>query len=182
MLFNRNAFNRDTFNRSSAQAVGLLAGSARMVFDAESQGFHSVAPIRGRADLVFTVDGDLVSTRPYGPTIAGIGFNGFSEGLRADVYYEDAGIGIIFDATASNIRINDDTELSLDGLNFKPGDTIIIDTETLDIFINGEPDVSSWVVGSDFFSLAKGKNALTFYDDATSRELTVTVLWADRWL
>lgn len=180
MLFNRNSFNRDTFNRSSGSSSGLLAGAARIVFDAQSQGIHSTVPMRGTVEFIFTADGNLVSTRPYGETAAEIVFNA-SAPLKADAFYT-AAAALTFDATASNIRVNDDTELSLEGLNFAPGDTIIIDTETLDIFINGEPDVSSWVVGSDFFDLAKGTNALTFYDDATGRELTVTVLWADRWL
>lgn len=180
MLFNRNSFNRDTFNRSSGASSGLLAGAARIVFDAQSQGIHSTAPMRGTVEFIFTADGNLVSTRPYGDTVAGIEFTAAAP-LRADCFCSGE-TGITFDATASNIRVNDDTELSLEGLNFKPGDTIIIDTETMDIFVNGEPDVSSWVVGSDFFDLMKGTNALTFYDNATGRELTVTVLWADRWL
>ena len=180
MLFNRNSFNRDTFNRSSGTSSGLLAGSARLVFDATAE-IHSTAPMQGAAGIIFGVDGNLVSTRPYGQTVAGIEFDGVAT-ITADAYYKDAEIGITFDATASAIRISNDTELALEGLNFKPGDTIIIDTETLDVFINGEPDVASWVVGSDFFQLEKGTNALTFYDNANNRELTVTVLWADRWL
>ena len=73
-------------------------------------------------------------------------------------------------------------ELALANLNFRPGDTITIDTETLDVFINGEPDVDCWVTGSDFFKLGRGVNTLTFYDDVSERELEVTVIWADRWL
>lgn len=179
MLFNRNSFNRDTFNRSSGTSSGLLAGSARFVFDATAE-MHSMVPMHGEAGIVFGVDGNLVSTRPYGETITGIDFEGVAN-LAADAYCSGE-IGITFDATASAVRINNDTELTLEGLTFAPGDTIIIDTETLDVFINGQPDVSSWVVGSDFFQLEKGTNALTFYDNVNERELTVTVLWADRWL
>lgn len=179
MLFNRNSFNRDTFNRSSGAAAGLLAGAARVVFDANGQ-IHSMAPLQGVTGIAFDANGNLVSTRPYGDTVAGIDFDGVAN-LAADAYCSGSA-GIVFDAIASAIRVNNDTELALEGLTFAPGDTIIIDTETLDIFINGEPDVASWVVGSNFFQFEKGTNALTFYDNATSRELTVTVLWADRWL
>ena len=181
MRFNRQSFNKGAyFNRTAASTPVSFAGTAAMVFTATAVNMHASAhygnstigiAFGGSADLgaVLSISGDT-----------GIDFGNIVH-ISADAWCEGQ-IGITFTATASAIRVADDKQLTLDGIQFRPGDVIIIDTETLDVFYNGEPDVSSWVVGSDFFQLGKGTNTLTFYDDAAERELTVTVIWADRWL
>lgn len=182
MLFNQQAFNKGAyFNRYSPAVSVSFSGTASLVFTGVASTLHAAARY-GLASLgiVFGCQGNMSVVKPYGDTEAGIEF-GEQVKFSADAYCEGAA-GIIFDAIATAIRIANDKELALTGLNFKPGDTLVIDTETLDVFINGEPDVDCWVTGSDFFKLGRGVNTLTFYDDVSQRKLDVTVIWADRWL
>lgn len=181
MRFNRQKFNSGAFfNRNAPSVPVSFAGTANMVFSVTTGAIHANARY-GNATLTlqFGGDGELSADLSF---IASADLV-FDSDVRfsADAYCTGEG-GIVFDAIASAVRVADDKQIALEGLEFKPNDVIIIDTETLDVFFNGVPDVSSWVVGSDFFQLGKGMNTLTFYDDATSRELTVTVIWADRWL
>ena len=181
MFYNRQSFNKGAyFNRTTPSTVVSLAGTSNMVFDATAVNMHVTAKYgNATTGIVFSGAGDLAAELPFNGE-AGIVLDSITK-LSADAYCEGQ-IGITFDAEATAIRIANDKQIALDGIQFKPGDVIIIDTETLDVFYNGEPDVSSWVVGSDFFQLGKGMNTLTFYDNAANRELTITVIWADRWL
>lgn len=181
MFYNRQSFNKGAYyNRTTPSTTVSLAGTSAMAFTATATNMHVTARYGNTTTgIVFGGSADLATDLPIMGE-AGIVFDDIVK-FSADAYCAGE-IGITFDAIASAIRVANDQEIALEGLQFKPGDTIIIDTETLDVFYNGEPDVSSWVVGSDFFQLGKGMNTLTFYDDAASRELTVTVIWADRWL
>lgn len=181
MLFNRQSFNKGAFfNRSAPSASVSFAGTAAVVFSALAGTMRANARYgNATAGVIFGGAGALSTALPMAGE-AGITF-GAAAKLAADAFYR-AQTGITLDASALAIRVANDKEISLVGLQFKPGDEIIIDTETLDVFYNGVPDVSSWVVGSDFFQLGKGTNTLTFYDDANTRQLSVTVIWADRWL
>ena len=181
MFYNRQSFNKGAyFNRTTPSISVSFSGTSTMIFTATATNMHVTARYgNATTGIVFNGAGDLATDLPLIGE-AGIVFDDIVK-FSADAYCEGT-IGITLDATATAIRVANDAEIALEGLQFKPGDTIIIDTETLDVFYNGEPDVSSWVVGSDFFQLGKGMNTLTFYDDADTRELTITVIWADRWL
>ena len=80
------------------------------------------------------------------------------------------------------VRTAETEELTLEGLHLKPGQILIIDTDTLDIEVDSETRVDCWVEGGTFFQLKNGQNNLTFSDNAQSRNLSVTVLWADWYL
>lgn len=181
MYFNRQSFNKGAFyNRTTPSQSVSFAGTSAMVFSTEAGSMRALARYgNATSNLVFTAVSKLSGVAPLSGDTGIV----FGEVGNFSSYANCEGqSGIVFDAIASAIRVANDKAITLDGLQFKPNDTIVIDTETLDVFINGEPDVSSWVVGSDFFQLGKGVNTLTFYDNATNRELTVTVIWADRWL
>lgn len=182
MLFNRQAYNRGAyFNRYTPSIIVSFSGTASFVFTGVASTLHAAARYGlATVGVVFGCQGNMAVVKPYGETETGIVFDDQVK-ISADAYCEGS-TGIVFDAIATAIRIANDKELALANLNFKPGDTITIDTETLDVFINGEPDVDCWVTGSDFFKLGRGVNTLTFYDDVSERELEVTVIWADRWL
>lgn len=182
MLFNRQAFNKGAyFNRHTPSIIVSFSGTAAYVFSAVATTLHAMAHYGPtQANVMFGAQGSLSVIRSYGGTDAGIVFDRQVH-FSADAYCEGT-TGIAFGATASAIRVANDKEITLTGLDFGPGDTIVIDTETLDVFINGEPDVDCWVTGSDFFKLGRGVNTLTFYDDVSERDLEVTVIWADRWL
>ena len=72
--------------------------------------------------------------------------------------------------------------MTLEGLHLAPGQTLIIDTDTLEITIDGEIRVDCWVTGGTFFQMKNGENHFRFTDNASRRVLPVTFLWADRYL
>lgn len=87
-----------------------------------------------------------------------------------------------FGLSAKVIRSQESEELTLEGINLRPGSILVIDTDTLDVEVDGVPRVDAWVLGSTFFQLKKGENILTFSDNAQRRNLATTVVWADRYL
>ena len=83
---------------------------------------------------------------------------------------------------AKAVRTSETEEIVLNGLNLKPGQRLIIDTDTLEISVDDEIRVDCWVTGGTFFQFKNGNNTLTFSDNASRRKLMATVLWADRYL
>jgi hypothetical protein len=75
----------------------------------------------------------------------------------------------------------DSDVLEFEGLNLLPGQTMIIDTDELDVVINNIQDVSSVTSDSVFFQLEPGENNISFATDAAS-SLNVTVIWNNRYL
>ena len=67
-------------------------------------------------------------------------------------------------------------------INLAPGQTLIIDTDTLESWIDDIPDVTHVTTESEFFHLIPGDNQLIFRDGESSRNLQVTAVWANRWL
>ena len=187
MLFNRSAtYNRNaTFNRASASTIEqVFFGTAGIRFNiAAPNGYNSLAPYGvAQTQLTFTAAADALSALfSLPPSEAGIEFDAVGN-LGIVVEYAGAEAGVEFTSSVVALRLNNDEDLILSGLNFAPGDVIIIDTDTLDILVNGVPDVQAWQMGSVFFTLQDGANTFTVYDNAESRVLGVTVVWADRWL
>jgi hypothetical protein len=73
-------------------------------------------------------------------------------------------------------------KLELENLNLAPGDELIIDTDVIEVLLNGIPDVDFVTGDSEFFELIPGTNRLIFMDGETGRELSVTIVWSNRWL
>lgn len=85
--------------------------------------------------------------------------------------------------TISSARIgetNSDT-IEFTGLGLKSGQTLIIDTDELDVYINNILNVSSVTSDSVFFQLKPGENELTI-KSADNPNLAVTIIWQNRWL
>lgn len=183
MNFNNSAnFNREFFNRN-ANIQLVLSGITGLAFATSTDALHAQAAYgEAGSSLVYGIDADnWIGDRPFGDAESGLEYD-TSASLLAEVFFFDATAGIQYDLETDALRVNNDSSIYLTGLTFRPGDTIIIDTDSLDILINGEPDVTSWVVGSDFFQLGKGENTIAFVDNAIRRTLSVTIVWADRWL
>ena len=88
----------------------------------------------------------------------------------------------VFNTSAKALRTSESEEMVLEGLNLRPGQTLIIDTDTLEIEVDSVVRVDCWVTGGSFFQFKNGGNTLSFSDNAARRNLRVTVLWADRYL
>lgn len=87
-----------------------------------------------------------------------------------------------FDLQLKSIRTEESEEMVLEGLNLRPGQSLVIDTDTLEIIVDDQPRVDCWVTGGGFFQFKNGENVLSFSDNASRRNLQVTVIWADRYL
>lgn len=87
-----------------------------------------------------------------------------------------------FDLLLKSIRTEESEEMVLEGLDLRPGQSLVIDTDTLEIIVDDQPRVDCWVTGSSFFQFKNGENVLSFSDNASRRNLQVTVIWADRYL
>lgn len=72
--------------------------------------------------------------------------------------------------------------LAFTGLNLRPGQTMIIDTEELNVFIDNILNVNSVTEDSVFFQLKPGEDSISFSTDSGVFNLTVTVVWQNRWL
>lgn len=71
--------------------------------------------------------------------------------------------------------------IELIGIDFKPGDTITIDTDLLQVLFGPIEDVSSVTTDSVFFELNPGENEIIIDIDALS-DMDVTAIWQNRWL
>ena len=79
----------------------------------------------------------------------------------------------------------DDVVFELTNISLKPGETIIIDTDDMDVLFNQISDVSNVTKESDFFELIPGINKLkTELNGGQIYMLApkITVVWQNRWL
>ncbi len=66
-------------------------------------------------------------------------------------------------------------------LSLKSGQTLIIDTDELNVLIDNILDVSKVTSDSVFFQLQPGENEITF-TSPNNPDLSVTIIWQNRWL
>lgn len=73
-------------------------------------------------------------------------------------------------------------ELALPGIGMKAGDVLIIDTQRMEIMLNGRNALDRLSDDSDpeSFRLHPGENRMSFDGDAA--EADIRVAWKDRWL
>ena len=102
--------------------------------------------------------------------------------LCAYIPLSDVILASEYGGSVKNVRASESEEMELEGLDLKPGQRLIIDTDTLEISVDDEIRVDCWVTGGTFFQLKNGNNTLTFSDNASRRKLKTTILWADRYL
>lgn len=176
MLFNRAAFGSGLFNRTEQEITPTgLAGEAGIRFFVESLGLRTTVPLTGETGITFGLQGDIIMTVPMtGET--GITFGVTSPVLRVRLAIEGE-TGITFGAEGQLLSVHA-YSISFSGLNLLPGQTLIVDMDALDVFVNGIYNVSVYQNG-EFFQLTPGENVIEFYSDAGGGEATVE--WESRW-
>lgn len=181
-MYNKSLFNKTLFGRIAVEEPGLYATitsemnlvPAYIRVDAK-MGAVTIAAVSS------VVLAKLKLLMPLGPvTMAAVA--NVSGRLAVHVRMPITTIAAISTFSAPSIRTAETTEMVLNGINLAPGSTLIIDTDTLEIEINGVPNVDCWVTGGTFFQLKEGENRINLYDNVSSRTLVVTALWADRYL
>lgn len=98
--------------------------------------------------------------------------------LLTNISGDIVGVGDI-----DSIRIgglNTDT-IAFTNLGLKSGQTLTIDTDDLDVYIDNIRNVNSVTNDSVFFQLQPGENEITFVSP-NNPNLTVTIIYQNRWL
>ncbi|MCL2751871.1 MAG: phage tail family protein [Firmicutes bacterium] len=181
-MFNKAPFNRAAFNRHSTVGASMYATII-------SEYGMLVSPIKAQAKLP-----EMTVSARYRVEVGPLGFlvplplvtipseYAVLGQLSAYIHIPGVTIDAEYGVTVGAIRTAETDQMTLEGLNLEPGQTLIIDTDTLDIEVDGVVRVDCWVTGGSFFQLKAGDNTLKFTDNAGERELLATVLWADRYL
>lgn len=181
-MYNKSAFNRAPFNRE-LNGDTVLTATVLSIFSVE------IAPIKMQVKLPAVAVASEMSMAskqpgmmmPIGAVSIGAESNVVAM-LRALMPLSPVRMEAVFSVSAGAVRTAESEEMVLEGLNLRPGQTLIIDTDTLEIEVDNEVRVDCWVTGGTFFQFKAGENSLALTDNAEHRNLLVTVLWADRYL
>ena len=180
-MFGKSSFNKSLFNKgSTSMALFVNVRSAYRLDDARMSVLIDAGEqsIRANYDMALPTMSFKV---PLGAVNITPRFN-VTARLFAYVNLQPVNVRTNFTVDAASIRLDETEELSLNGINLFPGDTLIIDTDQLDVQVNGEMDVESWVSGSVFFPLKPGGNIIQVYTSPSGLALEISVQWADRYL
>ena len=181
-MFNKSKYSQTMFGRVDTNDVSLTA-TLSSVFEME------VAFIK----LQVKLDAETVSAE-MGMSVARLGMMlpidevsitseyGIDGKMYARIPLPETSVLAEYGLSVGTIRTAESEEMVLEGLNLAPGQTLIIDTDTLEIEVDNVVRVDCWVTGGTFFQFKAGENSLSFTDNAENRQLLVTVLWADRYL
>lgn len=180
-MFGKTSFNRTKFNLT-APFLSLYV-NMRANFDTDFPRILALVDI-GEANLSaeYGTDCDLLYVMvPIGSVNLPSEFN-VEASLEAKVPLGDVEINVVTDVVAPSLKNDETEEFSLENVLLAPGDTMIIDTDKLEIQVNDENLLESWVSGGVFFQLKPGTNIIQFDTKPTNCQLTITVFWADRYL
>lgn len=179
MLFNHGAFNRSTFNRETGNAAALY-GVITWVRDLTSnKPLWTVAPMNGSTGVAFAMNGYLGLYIPLTGSTGLVYTSGTDRRMWSNLALTGS-TGIAFDVEGQ-MQNSHTYSFSLMGLNLQPYGSVVIDTDTLDIFVNGVLNVTAWQHGGEFFELAPNQdNNIQVYTDGDGNG-DLTVQWKDRW-
>ena len=181
-MFGKTAFNRTRYNLTSP-FISLYV-NMRVNFDTDFPRLHALADI-GEANLsaAFSTDSGMLFVKaPLAATDMEAEFAMESEHLAAKVPLGSVNAWANFEVVAPSLKNDVTEEFSLENVLLAPGDTMIIDTDKLEIQVNDENLLESWVSGGVFFLLKPGTNTIQFDTNPSDCELTITIFWADRYL
>ena len=178
MYFGRSAFNRSFFNRAVTKN-NELSGRIQVNYTLSTIGYSSQVPFNGRAGSTYYVSAaNWFVDMPFSGSVRQI-YNVIGKNT-VDLVITGAVAGMVF-AVSGTLRLDDSQSISLDGVDLAPGDTIIIDTDTLDVLVNGVNRIDVFQQGGEFFMLKPGVNIIEVYTDQETTPLTMTVVYQSRW-
>ncbi len=180
-MFGKTSFNRTKFNLT-APFLSLYV-NMRANFDTDFPRLMALVDI-GEAGLSaeYRTDSDLLFAKvPLAATNLSAEYD-VEAILNARVPLGSVEINVVTDVVAPSLKNDETEEFSLENVFLAPGDTMIIDTDKLEIQVNDENLLESWVAGGVFFLLKPGTNTIQFDTNPANCELTITMFWADRYL
>ena len=180
-MFGKASFNKSLFNKGSTSMALFINVRSSYSMD---EALVSALIDAGEQSIRSQFDMDLPTMSFKVPLGAVNVTSKFSSRARIFAYVnlQPVDVHSAFSVDAASIRLDETEELSLNGIHLFPGDTLIIDTDQLDVQVNGEMDVESWVSGSVFFPLKPGGNIIQVYTSPSGVQLEISVQWADRYL
>lgn len=156
MKYNRQKYNLGGYNRFAGIQLGVIESKC----DFNAALITLIIPASGTISGEANFSGDLAPGN-IKCTIQGVCAFGAAQGK---VYYVE------------NIDLS-----NLTGIVLAPGERLIIDTDSMEVTINGVNKIGFLTSGSTFFKL--GSSGTIIYSDTdTEREALLTVGYADRWI
>lgn len=179
MLFNHGAFNRSTFNRDTGGSSAVYYGEINWKWGASStQPLYTNVPMTGTTNMTYTASAELSAIVPFSGSAGMTYASGTDRRMWSNLAMTGA-TSIIFDVDGA-LQNSHTYSFTLSGLDLQSGGSVVIDTDTLDIFVNGVLNVMCWQHGGEFFELAQGENNIQVYTDGDGNG-DLTVQWRDRW-
>ena len=181
-MFGKTSFNRTQFNLT-APFLSLYV-NMRANYDTSFSRLSALVDI-GNSNLSSRFDtesGQLFAKVPLSGTDIESEFDVESGNLAVMVPLGGTDINSAFEFIAPSLKNDVTEEFSLENVLLAPGDTMIVDTDKLEIQVNDVNLLESWVSGGVFFLLKPGSNTIQFDTNPSSCELTITIFWADRYL
>ena len=176
-MFNRQPFNRGKFNISSGSTIGN-SGIAIMKMDIGAS-VNKTISANSIINLIMkeNTEGTIIK---YSSGSIELLSNTQGEGTKVFIVSSD--ISNLKMTTEGNQLLAGESIITLEGLNLRPGDELIINTLDMTITINGQNAMEYFSNDSDFFTLLNGLNTLIYNDSNSSRNISFDVIWKDRWL
>lgn len=181
MRFNQGQFNRSAYNRDLTQnniLIGAVVWNHSLTI---TQNMWSIVPLNGNITKTFSVSGAMtaLANLPSGTANKKYTVSGIMMALC-----EMSGAIETTYTLSGQLDVANTASFTLTGLNLQPGQIIVIDTDLLQITVNGVEDVNCWQSGGEFFKLAPGENTIQVYTDAQNAgnsPSTVEVSFQSRW-
>lgn len=177
-MFNRQPYNIGKFN-IPAQVAANIEGISVMRLGAPlvnasliivTSGFTNLTlRSEGLSTLVFRAKGDSelrLSSATDGTKIL------YAEGIPSEIVMTTSGTQVL----------SGEETITLEGLVLMLGDELIINTCDMTITINGQNGMRYLSDDSTFFNLLSGNNTIIYEDNAGNRQVSLDVIWRDRWL
>ena len=156
--------------------AGSMEGSSRMEISDKMFFYQNMA---GSVSGAGTFDVQPTIVTPMEGIFSGFGeINAQGAALHLPLTISSGGSG---DMVLRRIGALNENVIELIGIDFKPGDTITIDTDLLQVLFGAIEDVSTITTDSVFFELNSGENEIVIDIDSKSK-MGVTAVWQNRWL
>ena len=177
-MFNRQPYNRGKFNtpsiqRASNSGISILKLSSNPVKP------QQVMTSYGISALMLRSTSNATNIKNSGG-IATLSID--SKATQTKIYYGIANISDIQLQTKSEHTLAGEETIKLFGLILKPGDELVIDTCEMTVSVNGQNMMKFVSNDSEFFSLLPGDNEIVYTDGVTTRNVSIDILWKDRWV
>lgn len=173
-MFNRAPYNRTAFNRASflvfewtATVHASTEATAKLVLAMQLDSQVEAAATGSGMFVRIILPESMVETEAV--TTAWFVRRMFMKALAE----------AISSAKGTKVSIYELVTMVIENINMSAGDLLFIDTEHMNVMLNGESVVDKIVRGSGFFYLQPGENSITVSETGTA---DIKILWKDRWL